>query len=234
MIMFENRTIPDQLSPFMRYLAERASGGARLPSLADISQELQVSTASLREQLEVARALGVVEVKPKTGIRCKPYSFEPAVLLSLSYALSVSPDYFEAFSDLRNHIEASFWYQAVHQLTREDQDELMVLIERAEEKLTAPNVQIPHGEHRALHMTIYRRLDNAFVAGLLEAYWDMYEAVGLALFTDFSYLQTVWRYHRKMVEGICSGDLNAGYQALVDHVDLIHQRPRLVSRQRFE
>jgi hypothetical protein len=37
-----------------------------------------------------------------------------------------------------------------------------------------------------------------------------------------------------MVEGICKGDLNAGYQALVDHVDLIHQRPRTLSRQRFE
>ena len=234
MIMLENRTIPDQLSPFLRYLADRASDGARLPSLVDISRELEVSTASLREQLEVARALGVVEVKPKTGIRCKPYAFEPAVLLSLSYALSVSPDYFEAFSDLRNHIEASFWYQAVHQLTLDDHGELMALIERAEEKLARPNVQIPHNEHRALHMTIYRRLDNAFVTGLLEAYWDMYEAVGLAVFTDFAYLQTVWHFHRKMVEGICNGNLDSGYQALVDHVDLIHQRPRLVSRQRFE
>jgi len=232
--MIDTRSIPDQLSPFLRYIAEHAVDGARLPSLAEISQELEVSTASLREQLEVARALGMVEVRPKTGIRCKAYSFEPAVLLSLVYALATSPDHFEAFSELRNHVEASFWRKAVLELTPGDHQELRALLERAEQKLLSPAVQIPHAEHRALHMLVFRRLDNPFVSGILEAYWDVYEAVGLALYTDYEYLKTVWRYHRQMVEGICSGDINASYQALVDHVDLIHQRPRVISRQRFE
>jgi DNA-binding FadR family transcriptional regulator len=232
--MIENRTIPDQLSPFLRYLAERAVDGVRLPSLVEISQDLGVSTATLREQLEVARALGVVEVRPRTGIRCKAYSFEPAVLLSLVYALTISADYFDAFSDLRNHVEAAFWYQAVKTLTPEDHEELKSLVEKAEEKLCSPAIQIPHSEHRLLHMIIYRRMNNPFVTGILEAYWDVYEAVGLAVYTDYAYLQTVWHYHRKMVDAICSGDSQAGYQALVDHVDLIHQRPRVPSRQRFE
>jgi DNA-binding FadR family transcriptional regulator len=232
--MLDTRLIPNQLSPFLRYLAEHAEDGSRLPALADISKELDISTASLREQLEVARALGVVDVKPKTGIRCKPYSFEPAVLQSLFYALAVSPEYFEAFSNLRVHIEGSFWFEAVNALTPFEHGVLRDLIEKAEVKLGGSAIQIPHSEHRALHLTIYSRLDNPFVTGILEAYWDMYEAIGLALYTDFAYLQTVWHFHRKMVEGICSGDLNAGYQALVDHVDLIHQRPRNISRQRFE
>jgi DNA-binding FadR family transcriptional regulator len=232
--MLDTRAIPDPLSPFLRYVAERAVDGARLPSLVEISQELEVGTASLREQLEVARALGVVDVRPKTGIRCRAYSFEPAVRLSLAYAVTILPDHFESYSDLRNHVEASFWHQAVKTLTNEDHLELQNLLERAEEKLSNPIVQIPHGEHRGLHMIIYRRMKNPFVTGILEAYWDVYEAVGLALYTDYAYLQTVWGYHRKMVEAICSGDAEAGYRALVDHVDLIHQRPRVLSRQRFE
>ena len=232
--MLDTRLIPSQLSPFLRYLAEHAEDGGRLPALVDISKELNISTATLREQLEVARALGVVEVKPKTGIRSKEYSFEPAVLQSLFYALAISPEYFEAFSILRTHIEASFWFEAVNSLTNAEHEILRDLIDRAEVKLSGTAIQIPHSEHRSLHMTIYSRLDNPFVTGILAAYWDMYEAIGLALYTDFAYLQTVWRYHRKMVEGICKGDLNAGYQALVDHVDLIHQRPRTLSRQRFE
>lgn len=233
-MMLDTRLIPAQLSPFLRYLAEHAEDGGRLPALVDISKELDISTASLREQLEVARALGVVDVKPKTGIRSKAYSFEPAVLQSLFYALALSPEYFEAFSNLRTHIEASFWFEAVNLLTRVEHETLQNLIERAEQKLNGSAIQIPHSEHRALHMTIYSRLENPFVTGILAAYWDMYEAIGLALYTDFAYLQTVWRYHRQMVEGICSGDLNAGYKALVDHVDLIHMRPRTASRQRFE
>jgi DNA-binding FadR family transcriptional regulator len=62
----------------------------------------------------------------------------------------------------------------------------------------------------------------------------MYEAVGLALYTDLGYLQSVWQYHRRMVEAIIAKDLEAGYRSLIDHVDLIHQRSRRVSRQRFE
>ena len=53
-----------------------------------------------------------------------------------------------------------------------------MLIERALEKLRGTPVQVPHEEHRKLHLMIYSRLDNPFVTGILEAYWDAYEAVG--------------------------------------------------------
>jgi hypothetical protein len=75
-----------------------------------------------------------------------------------------------------------------------------------------------------MHLLIYRRLDNPFVLGLLEAYWDAYEAVGLNLYTDYFYLEEVWGYHQRMVDGIISGDLEAGYQALLEHTDLLHHR----------
>ncbi len=102
------------LSEFLSYLAFQKEDGDRLPSLANLSRELGVSVATLREQLEVARALGLVEVRPKTGIRRLPYTFKPAVLQSLSYAAAIQPDYFfSAFAELRTHVEMAYWYQAV-------------------------------------------------------------------------------------------------------------------------
>jgi DNA-binding FadR family transcriptional regulator len=74
-----------------------------------------------------------------------------------------------------------------------------------------------------LHLTIYRRLNNPFVTGLLFAYWDAYETVGLNFFTDYNYLTEVWNYHQKMVEAICAHDVQAGYIALTEHSDLINQ-----------
>ena len=79
---------------FLKYLAENANSNGhadhdRLPSLTDLSEELGVSISSLREQLEVARALGFVEVRPRTGIRRLPYTFGPSVSESLSYAIAV-------------------------------------------------------------------------------------------------------------------------------------------------
>lgn len=225
------------LSEFLKYLASIDAGngnGNRLPPLTELSQVLGISIASLREQLEVARVLGLVEVRPKTGIRRRPYSFVPTVRQSLAYAITISPEYFKSYSDLRNHIESAYWHQAVSLLTPEDHQFLHDLVIRAQQKLRGRPVQIPHYEHRELHLSIYRRLDNPFVTGILEAYWELYEAVGLDVYTDFSYLEKVWQYHARMVEAICVGDFAGGYQALTEHVDLLYQRSRPVSRQKFE
>jgi DNA-binding FadR family transcriptional regulator len=229
---------PTLSSEFLQYLAspefdgENSNGTDQLPSLNDISKELNVSVARLREQLEVAEALGLVEVRPRTGIRRLPYTFSPAVSQSLSYAIQLDRQHFEAFADLRNHIEASFWFQAVQKLTEADHQYLQALIQQAWKKLRGSPIVIPHQEHRQLHLRIFSRLENPFVAGLLEAYWDAYEAVGLNVFADYNYLQQVWRYHQQMVDAICDRDYQKGYQALVEHKDLIYHRTMIVPDER--
>jgi DNA-binding FadR family transcriptional regulator len=214
-------------SEFIQYLTgvpASTEDRQRVPSLNDLSLELGVSVARLREQLEVARTLGLVEVRPRTGIRRLPYTFYPAARHSLFYAIALDSDYFEQFASLRNHIEESFWHEAVRLLTPEDHKSLQALMSRAWEKLRGPQVQIPHLEHRQLHLTIFSRLNNAFVQGLLEAYWEAYEAVGLALYTGIDYLHEVWNYHQEMVDAICAGDFDRGYHALVEHKNLLQQR----------
>ena len=214
-------------SDFLNYLAEsyqEDENCERLPTLHDLSKQLGVSVSSLREQMEVARALGLVEAKPRTGLRRLPYSFFPAVDQSLTYAMAIDQENFLKFADLRRNVETAYWYQAVDLLTDDDQRALQDLIDRAWEKLRGTPVQIPQIEHRHLHLSIYKRLENPFVSGILEAYWEAYEAVGLNLYAGYTYLEEVWSYHQRMVDGICSGDLDAGYQALLEHTDLIRHR----------
>ena len=215
-------------SEFFEYLASRVAEGCdsdRLPSLSQLSDELGISVARLREQLEVIKALGLVEVRPRTGIRCLPYSFFPAIWQSLSYAISVDHDYFEAFSDLRKQLERAYWEQAISSLTPEDMAYLDNLMTQAWEKLRGSPVRIPHHEHRELHLCIYRRLGNPFVLGIMEAYWEAYEAVGLSLYTDFDYYEQVWTHHQIMIDAIKQGDYQASYQALDSHFELLRQRP---------
>ncbi len=219
-------------SEFLHYLAALETPAnlvddAQLPSLQELSKALKISVACLREQLEVAEALGLVEVRPRTGIRRLPYSFGPAVQQSLFYALELNQTNFNAFSDLRNQIEASYWKPAVQLLTPEDHQALVDLVSRAWEKLFGNPIQIPHTEHRLLHLTIYSRLENPFVQGILTAYWEAYEKVGFNMYADYDYLQQVWRYHQKMVEAICQGEFEAGYQALVEHKDMLLHHPRM-------
>ena len=221
--MILRERISPNISEFLRYLASHPEAENNLPPLTELSRELGVGVAALREQLEVARALGLVEVKPRLGMRRKSYTFAPAVRQSLDYAIALNKDHFTAFADLRQHIEIAYWHQAVTMLTSEDHATLRDLLSRAWDKLRGNPPEIPHPEHRELHLTVYRRLDNPFVTGLLIAYWDAYESVGLNVFTDYSYLTEVWTYHQKMVDSICNGDFDAGYKALDEHSDLINQ-----------
>jgi DNA-binding FadR family transcriptional regulator len=196
-----------------------------LPSLCELSEQLGVGVSALREQLGVAKALGLVDVRPRTGIRRLPYTFFPAVQQSLDYAIQLDPGYFLEFAELRDHLEAAYWYQAVQLLTLDDHRDLQALVGRAWEKLRGSPVQIPHAEHRQLHMGIFKRMDNPFVLGLLEAYWDAYESVGLNLYADYNHLTQVWSYHERMVDAIADNDFDTGYQVLVAHQDLLLRLP---------
>lgn len=217
--------LPSEFLQYLSNIGKRESDSSKLPSLKELSEELGVSVSRLREQLEVAKALKLVEVRPRTGMKWLPFTFSPAVWLSLSYAVELDRANFDEFLELRSHIEAAYWYEAVALLNPQDHQDLKNLIERAWEKLGSPQINIPHTEHRQLHMGFFRRLDNPFVIGILEAYWKAYEAVGLNRYTDYDYLKRVWQYHQQMVDAICEGDFIAGYQALVAHDEMLNKRP---------
>jgi DNA-binding FadR family transcriptional regulator len=212
-------------SEFLRYLlAPGHPVGDRLPSLNEISDETGMSMGKLREQFEIARMLGLVEASPRRGIIRTEYDFLPAVRLSLLVALAIDPYYFDAFSSLRAHLESSYWEEAVVLLTDTDRDHLRTLIAAAWEKLRQPRIQIPYQEHRELHLAIFRRLNNPFVVGILEAYWDAYEAVELNTFADLGYLQAVWQYHEHIVDAICAGEVAEGKRLLIEHMRLLSAR----------
>nr|MBI2904473.1 FCD domain-containing protein [Chloroflexota bacterium] len=69
-----------------------------------------------------------------------------------------------------------------------------------------------------------RRLNNPFVQGLLEAYWEAYEAVELNLYSDYQYLREVWDYHQRMVDSILSGQVEQGRALLIEHANLLRHR----------
>lgn len=212
-------------SDFLNYLFENeCQPGDRLPSLAELSESTGVSVGKLREQLEVARMLGLVEATPRRGIIRTTYDFLPPVRLSLLAALATERRHFDAFSSLRSHLELAYWDEAVALLEAADHAHLRALVARAWEKLDQPRIQIPYQEHRELHLAIFRRLNNPFVLGLLEAYWDGYEAVELNTYADYAYLRRVWEYHSRIVEAIAKGDSARGKQLLHEHMQLLTSR----------
>lgn len=221
-------------SELLNYIVKSGlRAGDRLPPMTELQEPdyLNMSVSKVREQLEVVRALGLVDVRSKTGMRMREFSFTPAVRLSLFYALATDLHYFEMFSALRTHLEVAFWHEACKLLTDADKAELRGYIETARAKLNDRMIRIPLEEHRAFHLIIFRRLNNPFVLGLLEAYWDAYEAVELNRYADFSYHQQVWDYHERILAGINAGDFEAAQKAFIEHTHLLHHQPRMQDMQ---
>ena len=214
-------------SDFLNYIIRRGlQPGDRLPSIQELTNDahLDMSANKVREQLEVARMMGWVEVRSKRGTRIKDYAFTPAVRLSALYAMACG-ERFESFASLRNHVEAAYWQDACALLTESDLDIMADCIKQANLKLDSPPIHIPNPEHRQFHMTVFRRLDNTFVLGILEAYWDLYEAVGVNRYMDYSYLRKVWDYHSRILDLIRAGDFELAQQAFVEHTSLLRYEP---------
>lgn len=218
----------------LEYLAKAVLDGSAIPTIAELSKQMGVSPAAVREQLEVARRLGLVEVKPKVGIQPLDFSLTAPLVLALDYGLKVRPDYFDHYSDLRRHIESAYWYEAVPRLTPQDVKVLEALVVTAEHKISQTPIQRPDLDHRDFHLKIFSRLDNPVVSSVLEAYWDMYLNSGMTYYMDQAYLERVWSAHREIAEALAQRDFERGHQALVTHMDLMQYVRKAELKQKFE
>jgi DNA-binding FadR family transcriptional regulator len=215
----------DLASELLTYIVERRfKPGDQIPPQTALSSDLGISDNKLREQLEVARMLGLVDVRPRAGIRLKAYNFLPAVRLSLLYALAMDRRSFRDFGDLRISIEVGFWREAVGRLLPEDRDRLRALVAQAWRKLNDTPIRLPHREHREFHLTIFSRLENPFALAMLESFWEAYEAIEYHVYADYAYLREVWTYHERITEAIDCGDIDASLAAFVEHTRLLRYR----------
>jgi DNA-binding FadR family transcriptional regulator len=213
-------------SGLLHYIVEKGvAPGDRLPALTQLSDEMGVSVGKLREELEVARQLGIVSVRPRLGIRRESYDFQPAVITSLLFALATNEGTFAQFSALRQTLETSLWSEAVRRLTPADLSAITDLVSRAWRKLRGRPAHIPTAEHRDFHLKIFCRLENPFVQGLLAAYWDAYEASELTRYVEFDHWLNVWSYHQRIAEALGRGDFDEGRAELVEHFNLLPSAP---------
>jgi len=196
----------------------------KLPPMDELAAEMGVSRGKLREEMVVAQAYGAVEMRPGDGTYIRPFDFYTAIRTLVLYGTAYDWKHFDHLYRLRVQLEIAFWEEAVQNLTPEDHQELQRIMEHAEHKLKGTPVEIPHKGHRDLHLLIFSKLDNKFVQGLLKAYWDAYEAVGLHRYFDLSYYEKMWASHRAIVEAILTGQHDKGQKILTEHFTLLENR----------
>ncbi len=219
--------------PFMqtitRYLIDarltgRGDDRVKLPPMGDLAKELGVSRGKVREELIAAQAYGVVEMRPGDGTYVNAFDFHAAIRPAVVYSIACDAESFNHFRKLRAHLEVAFWDEATRALDEADHAQLEQIVERAQRKLESKPIQIPHEEHRELHLHIFSKLGNPFVEGLLKAYWDAYEAVELHLYFDISYYEKMWTSHRALVDALKLNQLRKGKEVLARHFTILESR----------
>lgn len=223
------------LSEFLTYLAALpVESDQRIPPLNILSKQLGISVATLREQLEEARSMGVVEVKPKAGIRKLPYDFAAALKPGLAYAMHGGCISYQQFADLRKHLETVYFVEAAQTLDNRAIDHLENLVESTLMTIKETPGKVPFKAHREFHTLIYKELNNQYLNGILDAFWEVYHLSGLEVYPDFTYIERVWQYHARIVEQIRNRNYSAGLSLLIEHMDLVNQREKPVQRLTFE
>ena len=174
--------------------------------------------------MEVPKALGIISSSPHKGNYFSKYSFTPAVVTSLSYAINTNQDNFWQYAQIRRVIEESFFVDAAKLLSDSDVTELNQIVMSASEKMNMDPIQIPHIEHRQFHLKIYSQINNIFIKGILEGYWHVYEEFGLNIYSNLEYLHKVWDFHKRVVMAIQERDYSKAQFWLIAHMGLISQR----------
>lgn len=218
-------TLPNVI---LQYIAEAreipVEKEIKLPPMDELAVKMGVSRGKLREELIAAQAYGIVEMRPGDGTYVRPFDFYAAVGTMILYGIARNRSLFDQIYQLRVQLEAAFWNQAVHRLTAEDHTQLQQILRRAEQKLHGSPVEIPHDEHRQFHLQLFSRLDNEFVVGILKAYWDAYEMVGLNRYFDYLYFEKMWNSHKAIVEAILGERYDEGKALLIQHFTLLQDR----------
>ncbi len=224
----------NELSPVLKLIADATRQDEPIPSISELSSRLKISTASVREQLEVPKELGFVDVRTRTGIQKHDFCLTRPLTLSMTYGLRVDPDLFQEYASLRRQLEIAYWYEACALLEKSHIQDLQEIQERAYWKISQTPVVMPTLEHRRFHLIIYHPLNNRVLNSVLETYWDLYEMSGVNYYRNHEYLETVWSYHRQILDAIVSKAYEKGYEALVTHFELMKTFKKADLRQRFE
>src|SRR5215207_6247324 len=107
----------------LRIIRSETRAENTLPTEMELSQQLDVSRNVLREAIKVLVSKGMLEVRPKTGMRIRQRQdwslFDPDVL---TWLLEVGPDerFFQDILDVRSMVETAAAERAAQRATNED------------------------------------------------------------------------------------------------------------------
>jgi DNA-binding FadR family transcriptional regulator len=191
--------------------------GDRLPSEAQLAENLGISRISLREATRSLQSLGVINAVSGRGLFVSEFSFRP-ILEQLPYGLAVGGASLHEVFVVREALEEGLVEMVAKRLTPVDLDELQAIVdemvrkEEAGESVTETD--------KAFHARLYRPLENALVSSLIDMFWELFNRLSSSLPGERDAHPA--RVHQAIVDALRAGEGMS--DAMVGHFSYIRHR----------
>jgi GntR family transcriptional repressor for pyruvate dehydrogenase complex len=201
--------------------------GDGLPSERDLSEMLKTSRRAVREALVALDAMGVVEIRPRSGCYLKVQSIKKSINgeSPLWYRDDISPkDIFQ----LRQTIERESAILAVANASQKD----LVKIDKAYECLAKDDAFIGGVEDRNFHLSIAAASGNVLYERLLSEIWAWGDKYFMWDTDGASHdKRNILSAHNQILEALKKREMKAVIDALIEHFVFTHRMAEFIHQQ---
>ncbi len=214
--MIQTRRITDEIQEMIR--REDIPPGGRLPSEHTLARRFRVSRPIVREAIQALKALGVVESRPKIGLRVLP--FDPTAHFDRIIPRIRTDEERAEIYELRCLLEPAILRLVAQRATPEVLDQLEQMLRPP---LSKGRAAVREGLARdvAFHEGLWRIAGNRFILGfrgLLLRYFADLEHSPQSRATGAA-LRKANTQHRAIVRALRAGDLDRAQRELTRNLE---------------
>lgn len=197
------------------------SPGARLPSIQELSEILEVGRSSVREALKQLQIVGVVEVKQGKGVFIKERIDTDSLSERIGYLLSLrKPDILHLL-EARKIVERGTAKLAAKKASPEEIEKLEQIIRKMEK--TMDNPEDFARVNVSFHVTIARASKNPILPVFFNSIYDIFLREQQVVAELLNIAPTSVEYHTRIWEAIKKKDPEGAAKKMVEHLNFVEK-----------
>lgn len=225
---FERSALPEQICA--RFLSLIEGGelrpGDKLPPERELAAAMQVSRPSLREALRALSMMNVIEMRQGAGTFVT--SLEPALLVEhLDFVFSLDDSTFLQLFEARRILEPGIAAVASQRITNVELAELRSCLARSRKQVDDREAFVR--ADLELHQLIASAAGNPILGRFMSVLGRLGVASRRRTVEITGVPAQVVSDHEAIVEALSTRDAAAAHQAMLQHLENVQQRLRLVS-----
>jgi len=199
--------------------------GDKIPSERELSSEIGISRQSIREALNRAEVMGLIDVRQGEGSFILS-SIKGVLKPPLTVIIEKEVERIFDFLEIRKLVEGWCAEKAALEATGEELEDMKEILNKMK-KVASKDKQWEELDLE-LHLSIAKATHNIIAIHIMDAL-----KVNFSLFFRFTKsmpsserLDVLWQHHNEIIDAITRKDSNAAKQKVVDHLNFIEEKIR--------